>query len=481
MLNPAQYKDSLKKLKTRVYLEGKLVPNVADEPAFRPGINAIALSYEYAANREHQSIMTGPGHNGNAVHRFLTICRTSDDLLKKLQAIRMICRIAGCGQRYLAQDALNALMMTTHDVDVELGTDYTRRFTNYLDYVQTNDLAPCVAMTDAKGDRSKRPSEQSDPDMYLRIVEKNDRGILVNGAKAIVTAAPYAHEVIVLPTRSMTQNDGQYAASFAVPADAEGLKMIARPAGRPFAKDAAHSSEYGQSTAMLIFEKVFVPWERVFLAGEWAHAGKLARGFATFHRLSCIGCRAGLGDILIGAAASAAEHNGLNLETTTHIRDRIADLIGIVESFYSAGVSASVLGTATESGVFSPNPVYANLGKLELGTKIYDMYKLVHEIAGGLVVTQPSTADEENPETSPYIQKYLAANSSATQRSKMLRLIEDLTGSSQSAWFSVISMQGGGPPQAEKIEIVRKYDLTEKKQLAEKLAGGHTDENVEAS
>lgn len=474
MKTPKEYVESLRKFHPVVYIKGKLVSSVPDEPLLRPGINAISLTYDYATKPDYRDIMVTTSHiTGKEISRLLHIDTNTDDLLKKLEMTRLLCRTAGCAQRYLTHDVLNALYETTHRIDGEFNTGYHSRLLDYLQYVQQEDLTTCVAMTDAKGNRTKRPHEQQNPDLYLRIVEKDSEGIVVRGVKAIVTGAPYTHEIVVLPTRTMTEKDKDYAVSFAIPVDANGIEMVSREAGRPNDSGAELSSRYGQATAMILFDDVFVPWERVFLAGEWQFAGALTEAFATHHRLSCIGCRAGLGDMIIGASASMADYNGLDPQKVGHIREKIAELIKYVESFYACGVASSVFGKETPAGNFSPDPVYANIGKLLQGLHIYDMFKIAHETSGGILVTSPYPEDMEVPNLKDRLSKYLQGREDipTDHRLKIARLLEDITASYQGGWYSVISIHGGGSPEAERIEMMRKYDLDERRSLVEQITG----------
>lgn len=471
---PEEFVESLRELHPTVYIRGNKVQSVADEPLLEPGINAISLTYEYALLPEHKDIMTATSHiTGKTVNRLLHINTSQDDLLKKLEMTRLLCRETGCAQRYLCHDALNALYECTHNIDLEFGTDYHIKFLNYLEQVQEDDLTTCVAMTDAKGDRTKRPHEQHDPDLYLRIVDRNAEGIVVRGIKAIVTGAPYTHEIIVLPTRNMTQEDSDYAVSFAVPIDAPGVELVSREAGRPGQSGAPLSSRYGQATAQILFDDVLVPWDRVFLAGEWQLAGSLTESFATHHRLSCIGARAGLGDMLIGATCSLAEANGLDTQKTGHVRDKIADLIKYVESFYACGVTSSVFGSETRAGNFLPDPIYSNIGKLMQGTHIYDMYRIAQDTSGGILVASPYPEDMESPDIGERLNRYLQGREDipADYRISIARLLEDIVASYQGGWYSVISISGGGSPEATRLEIMRKYDIDERKSLVEKITG----------
>jgi 4-hydroxybutyryl-CoA dehydratase/vinylacetyl-CoA-Delta-isomerase len=302
-------------------------------------------------------------------------------------------------------------------------------------------------------------------------VERRADGIVVSGTKAIVTSAPYVHGLLVMPGRAMTAEDADFALSFAVPLDADGLTIVARPAGRPGEARASFSSRYGQSTGVCLFDRVLVPWERVFLCGEWRHSEFLTKSYATHHRHTCIGARAGFGDLLIGAGASMVEANGLCLKRNGHLRNTMVDLIKIVEGFYACGVAASVYGVSDPAGNVEPEPVYANIGKLLLATQIYDMHRLAHEVSGGLVVTLPGPEEDHNPETAAELARVLQASPAVpyAQRANVARFIEDLTASDAAGWMSTISLHGGGSPEAMRREIHRRYPVVERQALVQRL------------
>ncbi len=472
LMTGREYVSSLNEYNPDVQVRGKKVTRVADEPLFQPGINAIAVTYELAHHPKHQDIMLAALADGTKVNRLNALDYSTDDLLKKLEMVRLICKWTGCGQRYLMHDALGALAEITAMIDADKHTDYFSAFQEYLLHVQKHDLTCATAVTDAKGDRSKRPHEQADPDLYVRVVERNRNGIVVRGAKANITGAPYVHEFIVLPTRAMQKEDGDYAVSFAVPVDAPGVKIIAKPAGRPEDAEAPFSSNFGQSTALVIFNDVFVPWDRVFLCGEWEYTGKLAEAFANHHRHSCIGARAGLGDMIIGASALMAEYNGLPHTDVPHIRRNLGELIRITEGFYATGVAASVYGRKTVAGNFVPDAVQSNIGKLMLAEQVYDLFRLAHEISGGIVVTAPTPEDMAIPEAGELIDRYLVGKHGVTaeERIRMARFLEDLTASKEGGFYALISLHGGGSPEAMRMSAVRHYDMdSQKKHILHKL------------
>ena len=472
LMTAAGYRDSLRAYSPRVFVNGRRVESVADEPLLAPGINAVGITYDFAHRPEYTKHLTAvQATSGATVNRMLHVSTSNDDLLAKLEAVRIVCRESGCAQRYLSHDALNALFQATKRTDDAHGTEYHARFLHYLHEVQARDLTLGVAMTDAKGDRSLRPGRQSNPDVYVHIKERRPGGIVIRGTKAIVTGAPYMHEFLVMPCRTMTAEDSAYAVCCAVPVDAPGVTIAARPAGRPGEAAAKFSAKYGQSTGVVIFDDVFVPYDRVFLAGEHEEGGFLTTTYATHHRHSCIGARAGFGDLLIGAGALMIEANGLDPDRHAHIRDQMVELIKIVEGFYACGVAASVYSTRDPSNSVIPDTVFANIGKLLLATQIYDMHKLAHYVSGGLIVALPGPDEDHNPETAASLSAVLAgrADIPAAQRLEVARFMEDLTASHQAGFYSVISLHGGGSPEAMKREIWRNYPIAEKTELVERL------------
>ncbi len=472
LMTASDYRVSLRSYAPRVFINGTRVESVADEPLLEPGINSVGVTYDFAHRPEHKKLMTAvQSTSGQTINRMLHINTTSDDLLMKLEAVRLVCKVSGCAQRYLSHDALNGIYQATHRTDANHGTDYSKRFLAYLHDVQERDLTLGVAMTDAKGDRSIRPGQQANPDVYVHIKERRPDGIVISGTKAIVTGAPYMHEFLVMPCRTHTKEDANFAVCCAVPCDAPGVTIVARPAGRPGEAAAKFSAKYGQSTGVVIFEDVFVPHDRVFLAGEYDEGGFMTTSYANHHRHSCIGARAGFGDLLIGAGALMVDANGLDADRHGHIREAMVDLITITESFYACGVAASVYYENDPAGSVMPDAVFSNVGKLLLATKIYDMHKVAHYVSGGLIVALPGPDEDHNPETKASLSAVLGgrADIPMERRMEVSRMIEDLTVSNQAGWYSVISLHGGGSPEAMKREIWRNYPVAERKELVTDL------------
>ena len=480
LMTSQDYCESLHEYSPNVYVRGSKVESVVSHPMLAPGVNAIGMTYDFARMQEHKEYALAEQHtSGKTVNRFVHINRNSDDLLSKLEYVRAVCQLTGCAMRYLSMDGLNALFQATYRMDSEYGTEYRSRLIEQMHRIQNEDLTVGIAMTDAKGDRSLRPSEQPKQDSHLRIVNRRPDGIEISGVKAIVTAAPYVHELFVLPGRNLTREDKDFAVACQVPIDAKGLTIIARPAGRPGDPTAEFSSRFGQSTGVCVFENVFVPYERVYMCGEWEHAEYLTKTYANHHRHTCIGARAGFGDLLIGASGMMIETNGLDVQAEPHLRDSMVDLIKTVESFYACGVSASVYCKTTEAGNCEPDAIYSNIGKLMLANSIYDMHRIANTVSGGLIVTLPHPDDDHNPDTMDKLDTLMSASPDIPphRRATVARLIEDLTASHSGAWYSVISVHGGGSPEAMKREIFRKYPVAEKSEFVQRLIERGVHEN----
>jgi 4-hydroxybutyryl-CoA dehydratase / vinylacetyl-CoA-Delta-isomerase len=477
MMTGSRYEESLRRLDLKVYLFGERVQNVVDHPLIRPSMNAVALTYDLAHRPEHEEIMTATSHlSGRRINRFTHIHQSADDLMKKSKMGRLLGSLTGCCfQRCVGMDALNALSITTYDLDARRKTDYHRRFLKFLEYVQENDLTCDGAMTDPKGDRSLPPHAQADPDLYLRVVEKRTDGIVVRGAKAHQTGAVNSHEIIVMPTVAMREADRDYAVAFALPSDAPGITYILGRQSCDTRKLEGGTFDrgnlfFGGHEALVVFDDVFVPWERVFLCGEHEFAGGLVEQFASYHRQS-YACKVGVGDVLIGATQTAAEYNGI--AKASHIRDKIIEMNHLNETLYCGCIACAAEGHREMSGTWMVDTLLANVHKQNVTRFPYEIARLAQDIAGGLLVTLPSEKDLKAPETGRWLEKYCRgrADVPAEHRMRILRLIENLTLGAAAVGYLTESMHGAGSPQAQRVMIAREVNLKEKQAAAKRLCG----------
>lgn len=471
-----EYIDSLRKLKLNVYLLGEKVENPVDHPIIRPSLNSVAMTYELAHHPEYEDLMTATSTlTGKKINRFTHLHNSTEDLIKKVKMQRLLGqKTASCFQRCVGLDAFNALYSTTYEIDEKYGTNYHERFVEFLKYVQEEDLTVDGAMTDPKGDRGLSPSKQADPDLYLRIVERRKDGIVVRGAKAHQTGMVNSHEVIVMPTQTMREEDKDYAVSFAVPTDTEGIIIIY---GRQSCDTRkleggtldVGNPKFGGHEALVIFDDVFVPNERIFMCGEYDFSGILVERFAGYHRQSYGGCKVGVGDVLVGAAALIAEYNGV--ARASHIRDKIIEMVHLNETLYSAGIACSCEGHQTKAGNYEIDMLLANVCKQNVTRFPYEIARLAEDIAGGIFVTMPSEKDLKHPEIGKYVEKYLKGVEAVPtiNRMKVLRLIENMTLGTAAVGYLTESMHGAGSPQAQRIMINRQANLESKKQLVKDI------------
>jgi len=475
---PEQYEESLRKLNLKVFMFGEEVKNPVDHPIIRPSMNSVKKTYELAHVPEYEDLMTATSSlTGKKINRFCHLHQSTEDLVKKVKMQRLLGqKTAACFQRCVGMDAINAMDSTTFECDQAKGTHYHDNFVKFLTVMQEEDWTVDGAMTDVKGDRGLTPSKQADPDLYVRIVEKRDDGIVVRGCKAHQTGCINSHAIIVMPTISMGPEDTDYAVSFWTPSDAEGIFYIY---GRQSCdtrkleggKIDVGNAEFGGHEAMMIFDDVFVPWEHVFMCGEFEYSGMLVERFAGYHRQSYGGCKVGVGDVLIGAAALAADYNGAN--KASHVKDKLIEMMHLNETLYACGIACSAEGYKTASGNYFIDLLMANVCKQNVTRFPYEITRLAEDIAGGIMVTMPSEKDFRHPELGKYIDKYLrAVNSVSTEnRMKIMRLIENLTLGTAAVGYRTESMHGAGSPQAQRIMISRQGNLGKKKKLAKAIAG----------
>jgi len=470
-----EYVESLRALSPVVYAFGERIKSVADYPLFAPHVNAAAMTYELANHPEFEDILRAKSHlTGDVINRFTHVHQSVDDLVKKVRMMRLLGQKTGtCFQRCVGLDALNGIYLTSYDIDKKYQTEYHQRFKKYLKFVQEKDLMLAGAMSDPKGDRSLRPSEQEDKDLYLRVVEKKKEGIIVRGAKAHITGTVNSHEIICMPTRTMTEDDKDYALALAVPIDAQGVTLIfgrqTNDTRRLDGELDAGNAKYGivGGEALIVFDDVFVPWERVFMCGEYDFTTELVETFAGYHRSNYGGCKVGISDVVIGAAALVAESNGV--EKAHHIRDNLTEMILLAETCWSCSLACSYEGYKTPSGAYTINPLLANVVKLNITRLNYEWMRLAQDIAGGIIITLPSEKDYRDKDVGRYVDKYFKGKKgfSTEERIRLYRLVENLA---VGAGLPE-AMHGAGSPAAQKIMIGRRGNIEEKKKLARVVSG----------
>lgn len=466
MKNGEEYLESVERLGLEAHVLGEKRGDLGRHGLVKPSREAVAFTYDAAHEPETRDLFCVESPLCNeVVNRFTHLHQSTEDLVNKVKMQRLCgAKTACCFQRCVGMDAANAIFSTTYECDLKHGTQYHSRFKEYWAWVQREDLVVDGAMTDPKGDRGKRPKDQRDPDLFLRVAERRPGGIVIRGAKLHQTGMLNSHEILVMPTLTMRPGEEAWAVCCAVPTNAQGVRYIYGRQASDTRKLEDHlldvgNPRFGGQEVMTVFEDVFVPEERVFLDGEVDFSGIMVERFASYHRQSYGGCKVGVGDALIGATALIARMNGV--ERANHIKEKIVEMIHLNETLYACGIACSAMGEPTPSGNYLVNLLLANVCKLNVTRFPYEMARLATDVAGGLLGTMPSAADLQDPVAGPYIRKYLAAASEfeVVDRMKVLRLIENMVAGAGAVGYLIESMHGAGPPAAQRIMIGRQANL----------------------
>ena len=470
-----EYIESLRNRKLSVYLFGEQIDDPVEHPIIRPSINALAETYDLTQTNPELATAVSP-YTGEKINRFLHIAENADDLVKQNKMQRKLGQLTGtCFQRCVGMDAINSLHSVTYDMDQKYQSDYHQRFLSFLTMVQNGGFVISGAMTDVKGNRNLLPHQQSDPDLYVRVVDRNDEGVFIRGAKAHQTGCINSHWIVVMPTLRLTEEDKEYAIVGAIPVDAKGITYVY---GRQ-SSDTRHLEEstidtgnqkFSGQEALVIFEDVFIPNEFIFMDGEFEFAAPLVERFTCYHRRSYV-CKSGVGDVLIGAAAAIAEYNGV--DKASHVKDKLTEMTHLNETIYGMGIASSYQAKKMQSGVYINDDMLANVCKHHVTLFTYEIGRLAQDLAGGLVATMPSEKDLKHPELGRIIKKYLKTKPDLDpeDRIRILRLIENMTLGRNAVGYLTESLHGAGSPQAQRIQIAKQMQLDFKKELARALAG----------
>lgn len=478
----AAYIKSLRELHPMIYYKGKRIEDVTRHPATAPHVRAAAMTYSLVNSKEYRDLATATSHlTGRVISRFTHVHQNVEDLIKKIKLLRVLGQKTGtCFQRCVGFDGINATYSVAHEIDQKYGTDYFERFKKWLTYIQDENLMVVGAMTDPKGDRSRNPAEQPDPDQYVHVADRRPEGIVIRGAKLHMTGAVNSHEILVMPTVAMDERSRDYAVICAVPVNDPGITMIFGRQANDGRRDNRERIDVGNPSfgavggeAVIVFEDVVVPKERVFMDGQTDFTGSVVYRFAAHHRANYGACKTGLMDVLIGAVSYLSQIQGT--AKASHVRDKVTEMIHLCETLYSSSIACSAEGWPTASGAYMVDTMLANVCKQNVTRFHFEVARLAVDLAGGFLATIPSQYDLKSEEVGHLVRKYFSGIEGipSEDRIKIARLIEAMTGGTA----LVESMHGAGSPQAQRVMIFREGDLQNKIKLAKALIGIPTRES----
>jgi 4-hydroxybutyryl-CoA dehydratase/vinylacetyl-CoA-Delta-isomerase len=468
-----EYKESLRDGR-RVYIRGEKVEDITKHPILGVTCDTIAAGYELTASKDPavRDIFVAPHpETGEPVNRYFITPRNKEDLANRTKMIQRSIELIG-GLPFgkdIGTDCLNAAFVVAGQMGKP---EYQNNALNFLEHLRKNDLHTCGAVTCVKGDRSKEPSKQKHPDYYLHVVDKNKDGIVVRGAKIHITSAATANEIIVVPTRQMREDESDYAVSFAIPANTKGITFICRGGRGAWSDHEFHADHPVRelTEAMIVFDNVFVPWERVFMCGEWQFSMLMAYTFATFHRFTAISYKVPVVEVMAGCAVAMAKYNGLY--HVGHIKDKLADIAAYVETL-RALANAAAQNPVMYGDIAVPNPLIANMAKLHFASKYHAFIELIQDIGGGILATAPDKKDWENPDIHDYLEHYLGGSEkySTLDRLKMIHETLRHVCSHESAFHEVTTVHAEGSMAAQKMMILVESPLKRYETMAKTAAG----------
>lgn len=468
-----EYIESLRKMRPNIYKFDELIEDVVTHPATRNTVEGHSKTFRANSDpRERETLTTTSHLTGEPISRYLSIIMSPEDMYANSRMKRHMFHLTGTctGGRCAGWSALNSMFITTFEMDAKLGTDYHRRFLAWLTDAQKRDITISGALTDPKGDRTKSPSMQDDPDMNLRVVERRADGIVVRGAKVMICGVAAANEIFTLPGSAYREADKDYAISFVIPRDIDNLTIVEtrHPSDMREYEEGFDSpvKEGGITQAFLLFEDVFVPKERIFMDGECEFTLNAVKYFIGPYRAAIGGCVAGQGDIKIGSAILTARANGLHSKVFS---DKLTQMHINNETTYGMGIAAAAMGKKHPSGAWICDALLSNVNKVHVATLPYETSRIAQDIAGGIAETgcMPSYKDFNSKKYGHLIQKYMKAKYSADTRARAARLVE---------WATIGAgvpgcMHGGGSPDGAKLFIRAMADLEGKVEVARRLAG----------
>ncbi len=452
--NGEQYVESIRKMRPNIYKWGKIIEDVTTHPATCLHVQSVKRSYDLSHDQGKASIYTSKSHlTGDMIHRWNSLMQSAEDVMGNSNMKREQFHQSGTcqGATCAGWTAMNVIWDATWQIDKDLGTDYHERVKKYWKFMEDNCVTMAGAITDAKGNRSLRPSQQTNKDSNLHVKEIRSDGIVIRGFKCQICGVAAANEIICMPGSGYGETEKDFCVAAAVPRDVEGLTIVEtrRPSDARDEEEGWDAPKAGNITqTFLIFDDVFVPKDRVFMCGEFKYTGRLLMNFTSIYRAAIGACVAGQGDVMIGAAINMARANGLGMRT---FQDKLVQMAINNEITYGLGLGAILRGKKQPSGIFIPDPLLAHANKTQVAKLPYETKVITQDISGGIAETGcfPSFKDFQSPLYGTKLFDALTAGADGETRSRAARLVE---------WLTVGGgipgcMHGGGSPDGARLVV----------------------------
>jgi len=463
MMTGDEYRESLDDGR-ETFFEGEQIFDLPRHPILGITVNSAAAGYDRFYD-------PAP----DAVGAFMKVPGSAAELREQVELHETVDLLT-----HVTYASLMTLLTAADRIEARL-PENAARIRAWVADAQRRDVRITQCITDAKGDRSRRPSQQDDPDAYVRVVERRDDGVVIRGAKLHISAASMGHELLTIPTKGMKPGEDDYSIAAMVPVNAPGVKIVNTTYAprHEDVRDFPISGHHHTPEGFVIFDDVFVPSERVMLDGHPELAAVFAHSLGLWERLGGLAAMASSYDALVGFAQLVSEANGL--ANTGHIKEKISEMI-INATLIRASLEAAIEDCSiTSDGAAFPDELYTNAGKYHGAANYSLMVRHLHDIAGGSILTAPAMADLENDKTGHLVRKYMSTMQSVdgTYRTRLFHAIRDLTADALGGWHAVTNIQAGGGLYAQRIVSRLHYDLDRAKRTALRLA--HMEDAAEAA
>jgi 4-hydroxyphenylacetate 3-monooxygenase len=468
----------------RVWMMGQRVDDVTTHPALAGCAHSVAAVYDLQHDPTHQKLLTMPSPTtGERVSLSYLLPQSVDDLTRQRQMYEFLVRRAGGVAARLPQH-LATVAIGLYDVRHLLGAAdaaFATRVAHYFEYCREHDLSIATIFSDPLHHRTHPESPQGP----LRVVERHSDGIIVCGAKGVGTQAPYANELFSMtaPRPNRTPEEIVY---FATPVDTEGVHVICRePLASRNPADHPVSPAWDEMDAIVVFDDVFIPWERVFYLrpspdADLVFEGQLVRGAVGLGPWYVLVRMAVKAEVLLGICAAITTAVGTAVQPQTQVA--LADAMVYLEALRAFIQAAEAHPVRSPSGLALPNPMTALAGRIFSIERYPQILQIIRELCGSGLLMAPGQDDLNHPEIGPHLHRYVVGQeATGSERVRLLKLAWEYACDAFGGRQLLFEMYNVGSLGTNKQRLAGTYDTSPFVALARELAGITQNETDEAT